>query len=70
MCAFVYLYSWKPPRYIMGMPPARHDRVRKKYHILVDGEAVPPPIKSFREMKLPQGKRSQTFSSHVTDFCG
>ena len=37
------------------MPGARHDRVRKKFHILVDGELIPAPIKSFREMKLPPG---------------
>lgn len=37
------------------MPAARHERVRKKYHILVEGEGIPPPIKSFREMKFPQG---------------
>uniref|UniRef100_A0A3B3S1C5 Probable ATP-dependent RNA helicase DDX41 n=1 Tax=Paramormyrops kingsleyae TaxID=1676925 RepID=A0A3B3S1C5_9TELE len=46
--------SWKGPHYILAMPPARHDRVRKKYHILVEGDGVPPPIKSFREMKFPQ----------------
>uniref|UniRef100_A0A671PLT2 RNA helicase n=1 Tax=Sinocyclocheilus anshuiensis TaxID=1608454 RepID=A0A671PLT2_9TELE len=46
--------SWKAPRYIHGMPAARHERVRKKYHILVEGEGIPPPIKSFREMKFPQ----------------
>uniref|UniRef100_A0AAZ3RYB4 Probable ATP-dependent RNA helicase DDX41 n=1 Tax=Oncorhynchus tshawytscha TaxID=74940 RepID=A0AAZ3RYB4_ONCTS len=50
----VVLYSWLAPRYILNMPPARHDRVRKKYHILVDGDGIPPPIKSFREMKFPQ----------------
>lgn len=37
------------------MSEARHDRVRKKYHILVEGEGIPPPIKSFKEMKFPAG---------------
>ncbi|KAI4897519.1 hypothetical protein NFI96_015911 [Prochilodus magdalenae] len=46
--------SWKAPRYILSMPTARHERVRKKYHILVEGDGIPPPIKSFREMKFPQ----------------
>ncbi|KPP64433.1 putative ATP-dependent RNA helicase DDX41, partial [Scleropages formosus] len=46
--------SWRPPRYILNMPLARHDRVRKKYHILVEGDGIPLPIKSFREMKFPQ----------------
>ncbi|KAI1234202.1 hypothetical protein IHE44_0003919 [Lamprotornis superbus] len=45
--------SWRAPRYILGMSEARHDRVRKKYHILVEGEGIPPPIKSFKEMKFP-----------------
>ncbi|KAI5614744.1 putative ATP-dependent RNA helicase DDX41, partial [Silurus asotus] len=46
--------SWKPPRYILNMKVERHERVRKKYHILVEGERIPPPVKSFREMKFPQ----------------
>ncbi|KAK5615372.1 DEAD (Asp-Glu-Ala-Asp) box polypeptide 41 [Crenichthys baileyi] len=45
--------SWKAPRYILNMPDTRHERVRKKFHILVDGEGIPLPIKSFREMKFP-----------------
>uniref|UniRef100_A0A4W4GVB1 Probable ATP-dependent RNA helicase DDX41 n=1 Tax=Electrophorus electricus TaxID=8005 RepID=A0A4W4GVB1_ELEEL len=45
---------WRAPRYILNMPSARHDRVRKKYHILVEGDRIPPPIKRFREMKFPQ----------------
>lgn len=49
------LCSWRAPRYILGMSEARHDRVRKKYHILVEGEGIPPPIKSFKEMKFPAG---------------
>lgn len=48
-------YSWTAPRYILNMPDTRHERVRKKFHILVDGDIIPPPIKSFREMKLPPG---------------
>ncbi|KAK1334130.1 hypothetical protein QTO34_005130 [Cnephaeus nilssonii] len=30
-----------------------HECVRTKYHILVEGDEVPPPIKSFKEMKFP-----------------
>lgn len=47
--------SWNAPRYILNMPETRHERVRKKFHILVDGDTIPFPIKSFREMKLPPG---------------
>uniref|UniRef100_A0A3B4AE03 DEAD/DEAH-box helicase domain-containing protein n=1 Tax=Periophthalmus magnuspinnatus TaxID=409849 RepID=A0A3B4AE03_9GOBI len=45
--------SWAAPRYILNMPETRHERVRRKFHILVDGDGIPPPIKSFREMKFP-----------------
>ncbi|KAJ9589460.1 hypothetical protein L9F63_017321, partial [Diploptera punctata] len=46
--------SWKPPRYILSMSEIRHNRVRKKLRILVEGEDIPPPIKSFAEMKFPR----------------
>uniref|UniRef100_A0A7M4F6Q4 RNA helicase n=1 Tax=Crocodylus porosus TaxID=8502 RepID=A0A7M4F6Q4_CROPO len=45
--------SWRAPRHILGMSEARHERVRRKFHILVEGEGIPPPIKSFKEMKFP-----------------
>ena len=35
------------------MPEARHARVRRRHHILVDGENVPPPLKTFEQMKFP-----------------
>lgn len=35
------------------MGESRHDRVRVKNHILVEGEEIPPPLKSFRDMKFP-----------------
>nr|KAF6446430.1 DEAD-box helicase 41 [Rousettus aegyptiacus] len=45
--------SWTPPCYVLNMSEERHERVRKKYHILVEGDGIPPPIKSFKEMKFP-----------------
>lgn len=61
-CSFFIIYffinppwSWNAPRYILNMPETRHERVRKKFHILVDGDTIPFPIKSFREMKFPPG---------------
>lgn len=41
------------------MSEERHERVRKKYHILVEGDGIPPPIKSFKEMKFPAGTRGE-----------
>lgn len=48
-------YSWRPPRCVLNLPPQRHDRVRHKLRILVEGEEVPPPLRTFREMKFPRG---------------
>ncbi|XP_026325629.1 ATP-dependent RNA helicase abstrakt [Hyposmocoma kahamanoa] len=47
--------SWRPPRCILQLPAERHDRVRQQLRILVEGEDVPPPIKTFQHMKLPKG---------------
>ena len=35
------------------MKDSRHERVRKKLRILVEGDHVPPPIKTFQQMKFP-----------------
>ncbi|XP_045509263.1 ATP-dependent RNA helicase abstrakt [Colias croceus] len=47
--------SWRPPRCILDLPEERHDRVRQQLRILVEGEDVPPPIKTFQHMKFPKG---------------
>ncbi|RIB23462.1 hypothetical protein C2G38_2171250 [Gigaspora rosea] len=39
---------WRPPRHILEAPQREYDAIREKYHILVDGEKIPPPIKHFR----------------------
>jgi ATP-dependent RNA helicase DDX41 len=45
--------SWTPPQYILQQQGDVHDAIRKKWHILIEGEDCPPPIKSFHEMKFP-----------------
>ncbi|KAF9601883.1 hypothetical protein IFM89_023947 [Coptis chinensis] len=44
--------GWRPPLNIRRMSRKVCDRIRKQWHILVDGEDVPPPIKNFRDMRL------------------
>ncbi|KAJ7684804.1 P-loop containing nucleoside triphosphate hydrolase protein [Mycena polygramma] len=46
--------SWRAPRYIRERTNEQHQKVRDKYHILVDGEDVPPPIEHFVDMKIPE----------------
>ncbi|KAF6162691.1 hypothetical protein GIB67_022350 [Kingdonia uniflora] len=45
--------GWKPPLSIRRMPVKHCDLIRKQWHILVDGEEIPPPIKNFKDMRLP-----------------
>uniref|UniRef100_A0A7S3XUS9 RNA helicase n=1 Tax=Heterosigma akashiwo TaxID=2829 RepID=A0A7S3XUS9_HETAK len=46
--------GWRAPRYITALGEDYHQKLRDKWHILTEGEDMPPPIKSFKEMKFPQ----------------
>lgn len=39
---------------MLNLGNERHERVRNKLRILVEGEDVPPPCLSFAEMKFPR----------------
>lgn len=39
--------SWRPPRFVRERAEEQHLKLRGKYHILVEGENVPPPIDNF-----------------------
>ncbi|KAF8876026.1 P-loop containing nucleoside triphosphate hydrolase protein [Gymnopilus junonius] len=45
--------SWRPPWYIRDRPTDQDQRLRDKYHIVVEGESIPPPIERFEDMKIP-----------------
>jgi ATP-dependent RNA helicase DDX41 len=45
--------TWTPPSYIRDRDESVNEETRKKWHILIEGENCPPPIKSFREMRVP-----------------
>ena len=51
---FVYALGWRPPRHIRELTDAQADTIRTKWHIIVEGEDIPPPIKSFKEMRFPE----------------
>lgn len=46
--------GWKPPSHIRNMPLAEQDAIRKKWHIIVEGEDIPPPVRKFKDMRFPQ----------------
>ena len=45
--------GWRPPRHIRELDEETKQRLRKKWHIDVDGEDAPAPIKSFKDMRFP-----------------
>lgn len=47
--------SWLPPRAVLALGEKRHERVRKKFGISVEGEDIPAPLRSFSEMKFHEG---------------
>lgn len=40
--------SWNPPTYISNQPEERHEQIRKKYHIIVEGDDPAPPLVHFQ----------------------
>merc|ERR1719183_823883 len=46
--------GWWPPRHIRDMSEDEKQEVRDKWHILCEGEDLPPPIKSFKDMRFPE----------------
>ncbi|KAI5120361.1 hypothetical protein M0805_006884 [Coniferiporia weirii] len=45
--------SWRPPRFVRARSQEAHQKIREEFHIIVEGEDIPPPIPSFVDMKLP-----------------
>ncbi|KFK42468.1 hypothetical protein AALP_AA2G261000 [Arabis alpina] len=48
------LTGWKPPLHIRKMSNKQRDLIRKQWHIIVNGDDIPPPIKNFKDMKFPK----------------
>ncbi|KAH7927700.1 P-loop containing nucleoside triphosphate hydrolase protein [Leucogyrophana mollusca] len=57
--------SWRPPRYIRERSEEHHRRLREKYHIIVDGDDIPPPIEHFADMKIPDAMLQFLRSSKI-----
>jgi ATP-dependent RNA helicase DDX41 len=45
--------GWRPPRHIRELDEEAKTRLRSKWHIVADGEDIPAPIKSFKDMRFP-----------------
>ncbi|KAK3234719.1 DEAD-box ATP-dependent RNA helicase 35 [Cymbomonas tetramitiformis] len=45
--------GWKPPSHIRSMSAEEQQEVRDKWHIIVEGSDIPPPVRNFKDMKFP-----------------
>lgn len=45
--------GWRPSRKVRHRTSADNDRLREKYRIVVEGANVPPPCRTFADMKIP-----------------
>lgn len=70
MSCRIYIYllpRWRPPRYIREKSREQHRKLQEKYHIIVDGEDIPPPIASFADMKIPDVMVKYLKSKRIVD---
>lgn len=45
--------SWTVPRYILEQGEESWQKIRKEWHMEVEGNSIPPPMKRFTDMKFP-----------------
>eukprot|EP00002_Diphylleia_rotans_P018849 TRINITY_DN3649_c0_g2_i2.p1 TRINITY_DN3649_c0_g2~~TRINITY_DN3649_c0_g2_i2.p1 ORF type:complete len:615 (-),score=164.99 TRINITY_DN3649_c0_g2_i2:1931-3775(-) len=45
--------SWRPLKQYREMTEESRNAVRDAWHILVEGDEIPPPVKSFKDMRFP-----------------
>lgn len=46
--------GWRPPTNIRRMSEEDRETIRKEWHIIVNGDDVPPPCKTFKDMRFPK----------------
>ncbi|KRY80022.1 ATP-dependent RNA helicase abstrakt [Trichinella pseudospiralis] len=58
--------GWQPPRYIQNLTFEQIMRFRKLHGILAEGENIPAPLRSFKEMKFPNSILSALTKKNIT----
>ena len=58
--------AWRCPRKVLGDGnEAEWEKTRQKWHILVEGEDVPPPVRNFADMGFPKPIMDVLISKNV-----
>lgn len=46
--------DWKAPGKVRRLAEAERQEIRDKFHIIVEGSDLPPPVVAFQDLKLPR----------------
>uniref|UniRef100_A0A914W0H6 RNA helicase n=1 Tax=Plectus sambesii TaxID=2011161 RepID=A0A914W0H6_9BILA len=46
--------GWRPPRHVLAQTDEEHTAFRRRMGIVAEGDNIPPPLRSFEEMKFPK----------------
>lgn len=46
--------GWRPPSHVRNMSEEEQQAIRNDWHIIVGGDEVPPPCKTFKDMRFPK----------------
>jgi ATP-dependent RNA helicase DDX41 len=46
--------TWRPPTFIRDLSEEELQEVRDRYHIITEGDDLPPPINNFTDMRIPK----------------
>jgi len=58
--------SWCAPRWLVRAGAAKAAEVRENFHIIVNGDDVPPPVTRFADLKLPRAITEELKRSGIT----
>ena len=45
---------WRPPSHVRNMTEEEQQAIRNEWHIMVGGDDIPPPCKTFKDMRFPK----------------
>jgi ATP-dependent RNA helicase DDX41 len=46
--------SWQAPAFVRELNEEELQEIRERYHIIAEGDDIPPPINNFTDMKIPK----------------
>lgn len=57
--------SWKAPKCLRDRGQSYFRKVRQDWHIIIEGEDVPPPCRTFEELKIPKSIQDMLLKKNI-----